>query len=89
MKKITIDVTQDDIKEGEKASAEFCPIACAVRRLFPDSYIRVDDLLEVGPDDSDKDSEYYDLPESALEFIHNFDIGRHVEPFSFVAVSDD
>ena len=70
-------VTSEDINEGYKNSSSRCPIALAVRKEYPNGYgaatreyIRLNDIR-------------YTIPEEALIFMHSFDTGYPVMPFSF------
>jgi len=87
MKTININVTENDIRQGVPEDCNQCPIAIAALRVFPETEIRVGDMIEVYPLNGD-DEEWYDLPDSALEFISDFDDGKDVHPFSFEAVTD-
>ena len=70
-----INVTQEHINSGIKSDCMLCPIALAVRTLFP--IVEVDDCcIEIG------DVQYYS-PDSVAKFIDDFDNGKLVKPFSF------
>ena len=70
--KVRIDVTQDDIKNGESAEPCSCPIALAINRRFPllagGAYVDVDavQLGIIGPS--------VDLPKEARDFIADIDV---------------
>jgi hypothetical protein len=78
MKK-TINVTQDDIDNGNVGDACACPVALALRRAFKtggyDFYVE-DKCMFVN------NYAYFNPPE-VKNFIVNFDHGIKVEPFSF------
>jgi len=79
---IEIDVTARDIAEGKPGKCERCPIALAVRRIFPNDDIRVDSIIWIG----DNWDARFDTPEVACDFIDRFDSGQEVSPFKFTAV---
>jgi hypothetical protein len=84
---ITVDVTQEDIDNGERVHCSKCPIALAVHRLFPDAA-----GVSVAHDialfnDGLKPFQHFLITEEAREFIRRFDHKMEVEPFSFKAES--
>lgn len=81
---MTIFVTEEDIAEGISRSCEFCPIANAIQRQTPWKYAVV--LLSCVFECESKRADLHgrvDLPESACDFIRDFDADRPVSPFSF------
>lgn len=74
---IKIEVTQEDIDNGARSDAEFCPIARAARRQGLEWYVTPRYIY-----DRDKDRNLK-LPEEARNFIDFFDCHIAVEPFSF------
>jgi len=76
---ITINVTQRDIKQGERASCNKCPVALALSRHFRG--------IDVGVYSCSVFHEYKWLwvrfPPKASKFILDFDANKHVEPFNF------
>jgi len=76
---VKIEVTADDIKNGDKRTCVSCPVALALGRalgsyafagpisLFPysGSTLRID------------------TPDEVIQFMTNFDAGLPVQPFSF------
>jgi hypothetical protein len=74
--KVRIEVGQEDIDQGCKASASYCPIARAVGRVIrgPVSVGAIWITLE--------DSTVY-LTDEARQWVWDFDNDRDVEPFSF------
>lgn len=75
MKTITIKVTKQDIEKGIRCSQYYCPIAFAARHYF-------DSIIEVGNDKIAVGLNVITLPQSAREFIVDFNNG-HGAPFSF------
>lgn len=73
--KIRIDVTDEDIRLGKRFSETSCPIARAARRAG----IK-DPLVVMG---IYSDGKHYCLPLAAQDFVHDFDHGNPVDPFSF------
>ena len=95
MRKITVNVTQEDIDDGIPEEPCDCPIALALRRtLGPESEASVD-VAESGPDAGHAYVGLFDqpdvrLPDACRQFIENFDTyGRDTpeawtpQPFSF------
>jgi hypothetical protein len=76
MKK-TINVTQEDIDNGNNADACACPVALALRRSF-----KVDDIW-VQPYEMSANGHVYMNPSKVRDFINNFDRGMKVKPFKF------
>ena len=85
MKTVTISVTQGDINEGESKSSLNCPIALAIDR--DTDYESLVSFLEIRLQRFSEDGLPWHrdvaLPQSAVDFVHAFDRGRHVHPFSF------
>jgi hypothetical protein len=75
-----IDVTQDDIADGERRNGEGCPIAIAANRAFGQ-------CCEVGLTQIVllADEMCYAIPDDARDFILDFDDGCLVRSFSFEA----
>lgn len=76
-KRITIKVTQKDIKKGTPNSSMFCPIARAYRRQTKRKGICV------GYNSIEDDFGCVDLPKRAQAFVVKFDHDEKVKPFSF------
>ncbi len=78
---VRVDVTQECIDAGDPSNSKTCPVAYAANQI--DHLHRV----EVNPYIIEfvyLDQHYLiDLPMEAVEFIHQFDSGKYVEPFSF------
>lgn len=68
------EVTREDILKGKRVSAEFCPIAMAVRRVTNRKDVSVNGYtIKV-------DGISVPCPPEATSFISKFDSGTHVEP---------
>jgi len=91
--KIQLLVTQDDIDKGIKKNSERCPIALALRKLYPnardvtvsDTEIILD-LMDMSLDTGYHPSlRYWEVvPDQSLElFINDFDNWVKVEPATF------
>ena len=85
MKKLMVQVTQEDILLGIKKNAFKCPIACAVKRAFPNwQEVEVcDDGIKV----LDDMNTYWDSNDAAnqdtlIGFMKAFDEGEPVRPFT-------
>jgi hypothetical protein len=78
MKTVEINVTDEDIKNGERADCELCPIACAARRAGIDYALVNTTYILVGPM-----AVRIALPTEAQAFVIEFDSGQPVQPFTF------
>jgi hypothetical protein len=82
---LKITVTQDDINNGAPTSCA-CPIALAVRRMFPGAFISVGMLgiyIHYLHTDSVVNDKRYRATPRVLEFIRHFDAGIPVQPATF------
>jgi len=81
LKKLKIEVTQDDITHGRKDDGASCPIARACRRLgfIPNAMPGHMSLM------CSETHEYWQAvtPSVASVFMGNFDSGLPVQPFTF------
>jgi hypothetical protein len=75
---VLVEVTAEDIEQGQPNDSRCCPIALALKRIYPDRTIRVGDegFAEIGDGMAI-------LPDEAYQFIGAFDEGRSVKPISF------
>lgn len=81
---IRVHVTKKHIADGWTYKSTRCPIALALRELFPEERIMVCDHYMRFENDQDPDDPIFlRLPVEVHHFIFNFDDGRTVEPFSF------
>jgi len=73
-----IEVTAEDIKNGVFTDCRSCPVALALDR-------HTGDWWSVGTSTATRieTGARFLLPPSACRWIHNFDCGDPVEPFSF------
>lgn len=81
-KKVRINVTAKDIKLGEAAHAQHCPIARAItRKLKPTYWVSVFTYITIyaasGPEG------LYRVDNPAAEWMFNFDSGELVKPITF------
>lgn len=84
---IRVEVTEEDIREGERDNCRSCPIALALQRALPPDV----ELVTVGryyarwAFDESKFALWFaaTLPLQAKRFIALFDDGMAVEPFAF------
>jgi len=73
----TVRVEKEDIKNGMKMSNVCCPVALALNRTFQTTDVFVGcGVLRVG-------DKLRDVPRRVEKFIHRFDSGVRVRPFSF------
>jgi hypothetical protein len=87
--KIKVEVTEKDIKRGKPVSCSGCPIALAFRRATKTTSsskrMKYVDVSGGYVGFVYKNDDYWvDLPRRAQNFIHKFDLGKSVKPFSFV-----
>lgn len=75
-----IDVTQEDIDQGERGSCLKCAVALAIHRATQRE-IEVG-YFTAGEHDCNW-NEVISLPPLATQFIADFDLGAPVTPFSF------
>ncbi len=88
---IRIDVTIEDIVNGKAASCQFCPVALAIKRIFPGKVIVGLDQIFIHISYRYENNLMYPTPDSVKRFISMFDgetnsmFGAIVaKPFSFV-----
>lgn len=77
-KKYQIEVTKQDIEQGECKSPWRCPIALAINRVMQPgcrAYVDYDTVIIACQD--------YRLPPEASQFVDRFDDQASVSPFSF------
>jgi len=75
---MVINITEEHIAKGVRGDCGRCPVALAMKAAFgPAVRIRVSVF------DYEVHSITRELPEKARRFIHNFDQGTEVQPFSF------
>lgn len=82
MKKIKIEVTEQDISAGLKTfgkggASYLCPVARAAQRALKDkkAWSGVAVIASNG--------KFHDLPKAATDFVTRFDLQKPVKPFSF------
>ena len=81
-----INVTQENIDQGEPQNGVSCPIARALEELgYTDFHVGTDEIMFT----LDTDTRYVSLPARAQEFIERFDdrYAEGCEPFSFQIVN--
>lgn len=71
-----IKVTQTDIETGQRCMSRQCPIARAIHRL-----VKCD--VSVNVVSAEINGKRVALPDSAIEFIDQFDRRKPVQPFEF------
>jgi len=81
MKLIT--VTQQHIDEGITQDCQECPVALAIATQFPPGTRVTVAHLSAVIRLKEKDAYSLRLPESAIQFIRDFDYERPVSPFTF------
>ena len=75
-KTIRVEVTEEDIAKGEKKDHCYCPLALAFKRAgLKDPIVENYTAEHAGG--------LIELPLEACDFVHDFDLGRPVEPFTF------
>lgn len=84
---IKIEVTAEDIANGEPGESGSCPIALAFKRAIPGIvYVEVEDDTYFETNESTFDLR---LPGHASQFVRDFDDGEPVKPISFEFDPDD
>lgn len=88
--KLTVNVTQAHIDEGQKCSCGQCPIALALYEQHPPAKDCYWSVCTVGTllwrqltTVTWKTIAKYSIPREARVFIRRFDVGNPVEPFTF------
>lgn len=76
-----IEVTQEDIKNGIRESANTCPIALAVTRAYG-GRVLVNSGVIIWDNGTGR-PQIFSFPENVRQFIINFDKGLQVKPFEF------
>lgn len=72
-----INVTQENISNGHKCSIEDCPIALAVKEVYPGKYISVTyHYIRL-------DNKQYRVTDEMKGNMYLFDKGDEIVPFSF------
>lgn len=82
-RKVTIEVTDDDIFDGIQSSCHNCPIALAASRINIARIISVNSTSMVVRNTYSRNGDFIVLPIEAIDFIAAFDTNQEVEPFSF------
>jgi hypothetical protein len=84
---LAVEVTADDIANGEPQKNCLCPVALAIKRLpgVTDAWVEFD-FAAVTFEDGERN---YALPPEADAFIHAFDGGEPVGPLAFTAKLED
>ena len=83
--KVTINVTQDDIDNGDREGCT-CPIALAAARVLPPRthwHVGNSHIFMGEPDGIGGSKPQIELPREARIFISRFDGGLRPEPFAF------
>ena len=83
-----INVTEEDIKNGQPQNIQCCPIALALKRTFKTDMVEVkkndennEVILQV--DDNEYDKDYVSNHNDIFYFVDSYDDGGQVEPFTF------
>jgi hypothetical protein len=78
---ITVNVTEDDIRDGQAGVCRECPVALAIKRALPgtDVHVSYERVSLGGP----RRQEILGTPDAVQEFIGRFDSALPVEPFEF------
>lgn len=75
---LRVDVNSMDIDSGARRSPSSCPIAKAIRRMYPDA-----DFISVGSYTAIIDKTPYKVPMDARNFITRYDNSQLVDPAQF------
>lgn len=80
--KLRVEVTAEDIRKGVKDDTCKCPVARALKRIFPGSPV------EVGVTYVSIRGVVAAAPRSVRRFVDRFDMGKRVRPAVFVIDTD-
>src|SRR5690349_8933400 len=86
IKFLTVNVTQEDIRNGTRANCNCCPIALAIYKISGVSNCQVESkYIQVTFDKEDglAKAVKYSLPKEVATFIRRVDNILHVDPFIF------
>ena len=80
-----ITVTQENIDKGVRGEIGYCPIALAIKALGYEHVCVDDESVDARREEDDPYADAFlsYLPTKATSFIHAFDEGRKVAPFTF------
>lgn len=82
---VTINVTQEIIDSAERSESRTCMISAAISAQVPRATNVLTDAATIRWSDPDRGLRFtYLTPQSVRDALLDFDLGRHVEPFSFV-----
>ena len=81
MKTVRVEVTAEDIEEGQPNMCRACPVALAIRRATKAEEVFVIRTATIYPPAGM--SYVVALPYEVITFIERFDLDAHVEPFEF------
>ena len=88
-KRITLTITQEDIEDGERVNALYCPFALAMIRetmsvcvVATPRYIALFDI-------KNEPEGYYKLTKKATAWMDRFDLGKRVKPDKFQLIRSD
>ena len=89
MRRVTVEVTAEDIAKGLRRNACGCPVALAAQRACPVfegklRVIRIGMTFGIGT----RGINDVILPDDAADFVRSFDDGRPVKPFTFTVELD-
>lgn len=76
-----IEVTQLDIKNGRRNSCGSCPVALAIQRITGVRPFIETEFVLLDPFTNNPTRRV--LPKIARKFVVDYDMGLHVEPFTF------
>jgi hypothetical protein len=75
-----VTLSENNILNGNRSEGASCPIALAVREMFPQCDVDVQNKIAITCGVHQVE---YALPDSAVQFIDDFDAGREVAPITF------
>jgi hypothetical protein len=79
---ITVNTTEEHIRRGMRLNGVHCPIALAIKESTHCSRVGVG-IKHVAISNAGT-IEVYSLPDAAVKFVRDFDMGITVTPFRFV-----
>lgn len=82
--RVKVFVTKEDIQKGRKKDSCLCPIALALKKIFKVNAVGIEVRDDTVYHYTDTNTFSAMLPAKATKFVHSFDNGKTVAPFSMI-----
>jgi hypothetical protein len=79
-------ITQDDINDGSRRHASSCPVALALKRVFPDADKILAGITHAYTRTGDDAATWWYFPDSLSAWVRKFDAGGRVSPATFTII---